>query len=206
MGFISKFILPQAVDFDAALQAQSQATRGIVAILHYACTENDMAALTSIVTDAEQAQALKTKNMKVLLDVFITPYDKEAIYRIITQLDWIVLSVKHFRLETEAYNIESLQDYRHIFQELNEMAILLDAGITQISFKQIKTLAVKIDLVHDKYDLVVELCAQTTAKLLQQDNIKHIFIHKDLLAQLKEIAKRIHIAANTLEDMAIKIV
>jgi hypothetical protein len=29
---------------------------------------------------------------------------------------------------------------------------------------------------------------------------------KDVILQLKEIAKRIHVAANTLEDMAIKVV
>lgn len=206
MGFISKFILPNEVDFDAALQAQSQVTRDIVAKLYSACAEQNLSAIAGIVTGAERARNLKTKNMRELLDVFITPYDKESIYRIITQLDWIVLSVKHFRLETEAYQLESLQDYQPILQELNEMATLLDAGVAQISSRQIKTLAVNIDLIHDKYDLVVGLCAKTTAKLLQQDNYRHIFVHKDILAQLKEIAKRIHITANTLEDMAIKIV
>jgi hypothetical protein len=39
-----------------------------------------------------------------------------------------------------------------------------------------------------------------------QDDCKRIIRHKDMLLQLKEIAKRIHVTANTLEDMAIKVV
>jgi len=41
---------------------------------------------------------------------------------------------------------------------------------------------------------------------MAQDDVKRIIRHKDMLLQLKEIAKRTHIAANTLEDMAIKVI
>ncbi len=62
-----------------------------------------------------------------------------------------------------------------------------------------------IGLIHDKYDLLVEYRGQHVAQLPQRDDIKHIIIHKDILEQLKEIAKRMHVTANTLEDMAIKV-
>ncbi|WP_294078002.1 hypothetical protein, partial [Thiolapillus sp.] len=93
-----------------------------------------------------------------------------------------------------------------ILRTLATMAIALEKGIASLPSKTLGIIAPKIDQVHDLYNEVVETCAKTTATLLAQDDIKHIIRHKDILLQLKEIAKRLHISANTLEDMAIKIV
>jgi hypothetical protein len=41
---------------------------------------------------------------------------------------------------------------------------------------------------------------------LENDDIKVYLAHREILIQLKEVAKRIHVSANTLEDMAIKII
>ena len=206
MGFIRTFILPKDVDFNNALRAQAHITRTIVEDLHNACVDKDASARAAISIHADEARALKKKNMKELLDVFIAPYDKESIYRMITQLDWITLSVRHFLLEIEAYGILSIQEYQPIFEVLVEMATLLEQGVDQLSKKSPKLLAHDIDLIHDKYNHAVELCAQSIAKLLNQDDYKRIITHKEILTQLKEVAKRIQVTANSLEDMAIKII
>ena len=205
MGLISNYILPKNVDFDNALQSQAHITRAIVEDLQAACRDNNRALLERITDHAEQARSLKSSNMKQLLDVFITSYDKESIYRMITQLDWIALSVKHLVLEVQAYEVQSLDEYQNIVDVLVEMAALLELGITRLSVKKTKAIASDIDLIHDKYDQVVKLCAQAVAQLLDQEDCKGILVHKEVLSQLKEVAKRIHITANTLEDMAIKI-
>ncbi len=202
MGFIQKFVLPKETDLAAALQAQTAATRNIVHDLYAAYILHDEEAFSAIRNETNETRALKDKNMKELLDVFIAPYDKESIFRIITQLDWIALSVKHFVVEVDAYqNTQALDMYRDIFELLREIASLLDDGFKQLSSKELPS----IGLIHDKYDQVVECRARHVARLLQQDDFKHIIIHKDILAQLKEIAKRMHVTANTLEDMAIKV-
>jgi len=205
MGIISNYILPKNVDFDSALQSQAHITRTIVEDLQAACRDNNRALLNHITEHVTEARTLKSNNMKQLLDVFITSYDKESIYRMITQLDWITLSVKHFALEVLAYEVVSLDEYQSIVDVLVEMAVLLELGITRLSVKSPKAIAPDIDLIHDKYDQVVKLCAQAVAKLLDQEDCKHIIVNKEVLAQLKDIAKRMHITANTLEDMAIKI-
>ena len=206
MNFISRFILPKEVDFDTALQAQARITRIIVSDLHNACVDDKLTALSSISVHADEARLLKTKNMNELLDVFIAPYDKESIYRIITQLDWIALSVKHFYFEIEAYNISSIREYQSIIELILEMASLLEQCITRLSTKTARTISLDTDLIHDQYDHVVALCAKSVAELLKQEDCKHIIVHRDILAQLKEISQRIHVTANTLEDMAIKLV
>lgn len=205
MGFIRKFILPKDVDFNSALRAQAHITRTIVEDLHSACVEKDASARAAISVHADEARALKKKNMKELLDVFIAPYDKESIYRMITQLDWVTLSVRHFILEIEAYGILSIQEYQPIFEVLVEMATLLEQGVIQLSKKSPKILTHEIDLIHHKYNHAVELCAQSIAKLLDQGDYKHIIAHRELLTQLREVAKRIQVTANSLEDMALKV-
>ena len=204
MGFIDKFILPKEIDFNAALQAQALVTLKLVHNLYAAFIKDDQSALVAISADAEKARLLKESNMKELLDVFIAPYDKESIYRIITQLDWISLSVNHFKLESQAYAVETLHEYQSILKLLMEMATLLENGIAQLSAKQIESIADNTNRIHDQYDRVVVLCATSMADLLQQDDCKEIIVYREILSQLKEIAKRIHVTANTLEDMMIK--
>lgn len=206
MGLISKFILPADADLNNALIKQAQVARLLVRDLFKACVNDDREALRAIAIVASRARKIKTKNMAQLLDVFIAPYDKESIYRMITQLDWITLAVKHFQLEAEVYDTHSLSDYHEILKTLLEMATALEEGMSKLVAKDLQSIAEYTEQVHDQYDTVVEMCATATAELLQQDDIKRIIRHKDMLAQLKEIAKRIHITTNTLEDMTIKIV
>lgn len=206
MGFISQFILPKTIDFDQALQAQAGIMLTTLEDLHQASKNDDASALARIAGHAEKARAMKSANMKELLDVFITPYDKESIYRLITQLDWITLSIKHFELERSAYEVDSIEPYQLVIKQLADMARLLKQGIVQLSAKNPKTIVPKIDLINDRYDEVVTQCAELVARLLKQQDYRDMFKHRDLLLQLKEIAKRLHMAAYTLEDMAIKVV
>jgi uncharacterized protein Yka (UPF0111/DUF47 family) len=205
MGFINKFLLPHEIDFNAALLNQAETARLIINELYKACVSDDKSALEVISATAQRATELKTQNMSQLLGVFITPYDKESIYRMITQLDWITLSVKHFRLESEVYDIHSLAEYEPILKMLLEMATALEDGISKLPAKKLNPIAASITRIHDQYDQVIEACAKATARLLAQEDCKRIIRHKDMLLQLKEIAKRIYVTANTLEDMAIKV-
>ena len=205
MNFISKFILPKEVDFDSALQEQARVTRLVVSDLHSACIGNLPENLQNIADHANEARQLKTKNMNELLDVFIAPYDKESIFRFITQLDWIALSVNHLKLEIEANKVESISRYQSLLELLLEMTSLLEQCITRLSAKSARAISLDTDIIHDQYDHLIALSAQSSAELFNNDNYKSILIHRDILTQLKEIAKHIHVTANTLEDMAIKL-
>lgn len=206
MGFIRKLLLPNEIDFNLALCHQAQVSKLMIDELYKACVSNDLSALESITKTAKQARKQKTQNMMQLLDVFITPYDKESIYRMITQLDWVVLSIKHFQLEVEVYEAFHMSEYEPIFKILVDMVNALEDGISKLTTKKLDLVANRTDLIHDQYDQVVGLCANANAELMKQDDFKHIIRYKDMLLQLKEIAKRIHISANSLEDMAIKVV
>jgi len=206
MGFIAQFILPKQVDFNAALKTQAHLARLMVQQLYKASRSDNPSALSAIPHAAQQARRQKSRNMKILLDVFLTPYDKESIYRMITQLDWVALSVRHFQLDAKVYGIDSLREYHQLLKVLAQMAILLEDGVGKLENRDLKPIARRTVLIHDLYDQVVELCANATARLLSQDDLKRIIRHQIILLQAKDIAMRIHVAANTLEDMAIKVV
>ncbi len=206
MGFIRKFLLPKEVDFNAAMLGQARVGREMVELLYRLCVDGEQEALEKIGERAEAARTLKNRNMKELLDVFITPYDKESIYRMITQLDWIALSVKHFQLEVTVYRIPSLRGHEPIVSLLREMARTLEDGLVQLGRTPLQHMGEEIDRIRDLYDEVVSHCARASADLDARLECKQLLHQRDVLLQLKEVAKRIHVAANTLEDMAIKVV
>jgi len=205
MGLITKYLLPKEVDFNAALESQARLAEHMVETLYQACVRDDHKALLSINDLADDARELKSRNMKELLDVFITPYDKESIYRMIIQLDWITLSVKHFRLEAEVFELSSLAEYEPILKVVLEMAGALLQGISVLKKRNVELIDARLEQIHDQYDDVVAHCAEATALLLAQEDARQIIRRQMALMQLKDLAMRIHVAANTLEDMTLKV-
>ena len=206
MGLIQKYILPKEVDFNAALQQQVNASRDTVLDLCQYCLENNMSALKTITADERECRTLKNRNMHELLDVFITPYDRESIYRIIDQIDWVALSVKHLATALLIYKVECPENYRSIFTALTQMADALAEGFIFLGEKNLHEIVRVVNEIYVNYDGVVEQCAVAAANNLENDEIKTYLAHREILNQLKEVAKRIHVTANSLEDMAIKIV
>ncbi len=206
MGLIQKYILPKEVDFNAALQQQVNASKNTVLDLCQYCLENDKQVLQKITDDERECRTIKNHNMHELLDVFITPYDREAIYRIIDQIDWVALSVKHLAIQLLVYKIKCPENYRPIFTSLREMADALSEGFVFLADKNLHEIVRVVNEIYVNYDQTVEQCVVTSARHLEHDDIKVYLAHREILIQLKEVAKRIHVCANTLEDMAIKAV
>lgn len=206
MGLIQKYILPKEVDFNAALQQQVNASRNSVLDLCQYCLENNRDALKKITDDERQCRTLKNQNMHELLDVFITPYDREAIYRIIDQIDWIALSVKHLAMELVIFKVKCPENYRPIFTSLRQMVDALAEGFVFLADKKLHEIVRVVNEIYVDYDQTVEQCTLAAANHMENDEIKVYLAHREILIQLKEVAKRIHVSANTLEDMAIKIV
>ncbi len=205
-GLIEKYILPRAVDFNAALQRQVNAARDTVADLCRYYATHDYNALTKITQDERDCRHLKNQNMHELLDVFITPYDRESIYRIINQLDWIALSVKHLAIDILIYKVTCPKDYQPIFSALGAMSDALADGFNFLTQKNLHELVRVVNEIYVNYDKTVETCALAAAKHLDSGDIKAYLKHREVLNQLKEVAKRINISANSLEDLAIKLV
>lgn len=205
LSLLRKYILPKEVDFFEGLQAQAKVIKKIVDDLHNCFSAAEEGSCQAIVDDEHRAKEIKAANMNSLLDSFITPVDRESIYRVITQLDWIAVSVRHFVLEARAYEVTLLEaEYAELFSQLRSCADALLEGFEKLGTAKTKEVAADAQRVRDGYEQVVELYVQKMARLSKSNNLNEMFVHKELLGQLKEVGKRFQVCANSLEDIVIK--
>ena len=60
--------------------------------------------------------------------------------------------------------------------------------------------------IHVHYDQAVGDCARATASLIRGPRLLRVMHRQARFQRLREIAKRIHVAANTLADMTLRAV
>lgn len=205
MGFIKKYILPEEVDFDQALQNQLAIGRDMTIDFYAVCMEGKTELLEEIKNKGKTAREIKSDNLKKLLNVLITPYDRESIYRMIINLDWISLSMKHLATDIHVYHAKGLDEYKDILDATIAMPDMLQECFALLPRKDVEKIGHILDRIHDYYDDVVEMCAHAAANKLNEGEIRTYLVHKQVLYQLKDLARRIHMAANSLEDMALKV-
>lgn len=204
-SLIKKYILPKEVDFIAGLQEHSRIIEQIVNELHLCFIDKNEDSCNTIIDDEYKAQLIREKNMNELLDTFITPIDRESIYRVIFQLDWIAISVRHFVLEAKAYKINNFdKSYAEIIKHIKEQSHRLNLGFSNLQKSPASIVVKNAQDVRDTYDKLTEVYIKKMAELSQINNIQDMFIERELLGQLKEISKRLQICANSLEDIVIK--
>jgi len=203
-SLFQKYILPKELNFVEMLQKQSNATHHMVKDLYACYTKGSVAHCDAIVEDEHKTKDLKDTNMEELLNVFITPIDRESIYRAITQLDWITLAIRHFVRETKAYELHDLSRYQSIFNLILEASTELNNGFKALG----KEKHVKVSLMAEKTRIATDKISQqyidAMCQLSESDDLKKMFIHKEILTQLREIGRRFHISANTLQDIVTK--
>ena len=203
-SLIKKYILPKEVDFLSALNEHAMTIKKITDDLYHCFLENDETSCDAILQDQHQAREIRDANMRELLNTFITPFDRESIYRVITQLDWIAISIRHFVIEAKAYNIKQLdEEYATLIKQLQLQAELLTAGFKTLKGSAQKT-ADNAKRVRDAYDDMMDSYVLEMAKLAKCEDTHKVFVQRELLAQLKEISKRMRMCANSLEDIVMK--
>ena len=203
-SFIKKYILPKEIDFLSALNEHAMAIKKITDELHKCFIENNEKSCRSILEDQHKAKEIRDSNMKNLLNTFITPIDRESIYRVITQLDWIAISIRHFLIEAKAYHIDQLDaQYGIMIEKIQLQAELLTAGFKTVKSDAVKT-AQSAKRIRETYEELVDIYVAKMSELAELEDTKKIFAHKELLSQIKEISKRMRMSANSLEDIIMK--
>lgn len=204
-SFVKKYILPKEVDFISGLQSHSQSVQKIIRDLYLCFIETKEESCGAIIDDEHEAQTIRENNMQELLDAFITPIDRESIYRVISQLDWIAVSARHFVLEAKAYEVKTLDNaYIDLLKLLKEQSLALNLGFINLKKSNASLVAQNAQSVRDGYDRFIEIHIQKMADIANSNNMRDMFIQREILSQLKEISKRLQICANSLEDIVIK--
>ena len=202
---IKQWILPKEIDFFGMLLNQSKSTQSILGELNRFYTEESSADVEPLLTMIRQAKTIRSENLKALNSSFITPIDREALSRAYSQLYWIVLSVKHLVVEIDTYKIYQLKEYEIIFQRLEVALSELTNGFEKLKEKKYETIGENIDQIIHFDNKLIKDYAEILEKMFQEGQSPKLFMHKEILFQLREISKQIHICANLLEDMIFKI-
>jgi uncharacterized protein Yka (UPF0111/DUF47 family) len=200
---LKSYILPKEVDFFGNLTKQSRMTEAIVTELYniYISTSGDATELRSLITESKN---MRTKNLIELNAVLITPVDREAISRAYVNLYWIVLSIKHLDMEIGSYDIKSLNEYENILVNLKQQMNVMSTCFQLLKDnKHSDVLSNVYQVIHLDNTLILDYSRHLN-KLFDGKDMKHILQHKEILSQLKEISKRIHFCANSVEDIVFK--
>jgi uncharacterized protein len=203
MSRFSDYILPKDIDFFGNLVQQSAITRDIIQALKEIYIDNakrpdDMVPLL------EQAEEVRKQNIEELNKVLITPLDREALSRTHINLDWVVLSIKHLTIEINTFNITSLREYEKIFNLLLQQIGLITDCFKLLKEKNYEKVISNIADIIGMDDDVISEYSFRLGSLFNSDDYKSILQYKEILSQLKEVSKRIHVCANSVEDIVFK--
>lgn len=201
---LKEWILPKEIDFFKSLSEQSLQTQRIVEELSKVYTESSNIDTQPIVNLISESKKNRTNRLKELNSTFITPVDRESISRAYSHLYWVTLSIKHFILEMATFQIYDLSEYKKIFDLLQLEMIELTKGYKLLDNKDFESAQHSINQIIHLDNKLIHQYAIHLDKLFDESKIRHIQIHKELLLQLKEISKRIHICANLTEDIIFK--
>ncbi len=205
LQWLKAYILPEEIDFFHELRQQAEATRNILDDLYRCFVEEKMESCQAILEDRHGAGSLKERNMNDLSRAFITPVDREAIFRAITHLDWVVISIRHLVMEVRAYGLSDLSQYRDILLQLRNCADSLYRGFAALEEEKIGLIAKQAETTRDLAHRVTETYVLAMARVAAGEDIHLMFKHREVLFQIKSIAKRFHVAANTLQDITMKL-
>lgn len=202
---LKQWILPKEIDFFKSLSEQSQRTLDIVEELSTFYTVDQGQDSQRVLDRIAEAKKNRSENLKELNSAFITPVDRESLSRAYTHLYWVALSIKHLIIEMDTYKIFHLKQYKDIFDLIQEELTQLTDGFKSLSTKDYHS-ALKIvgHIIHLDDELIAKK-ATHLEELFKRDDFREILTHREILAQLKEISKRVHICANLMEDIVFKI-
>ena len=200
---MSDYILPKEIDFFGNLVEQSTITRDIIQALYDIYIDNKKQPDT-LPPLLEHAEGIRKQNIAELNKVLITPLDREALSRAHINLDWVVLSIKHLTIEFNTFSITSLKEYEKIFALLlKEIEGIADSFRMLKSKKYEKVLSNISDIIQMDDEVISEY-SFLLGSLFSNDNFKTVLAYKEILTQLKEVSKRIHVCANSVEDIVFK--
>lgn len=202
---IQKFILPEQIDFFGGLNDQIKLSYDIIKLLSLDYVKEQCDTEKNIRVLIKNAKKMREQALQDLNRTFITPVDKEAIGRLYFHLNQINLKVKHFLTEMDIYDgIGDFSDYQNLLDILREEMETLMKGFELLTQKNYLE-------VHKNTDHLLHLSngfskqyAKHLKVLFEADQHNKIFIHKEVLFQLKQINHVIIDANYSLEDMVYK--
>ncbi len=138
---------------------------------------------------------------------FITPFDREDIYSLITSIDNIAGNLNGAASRMKLYHVDKITKSIRKLTEINlEACQHIDIAVRELrSFKKIKNITdacTKINKLENKSDNVYD---KAVAELFENENdAKNIIKYKEVLSVLESATDKCKSAASVLESISVK--
>ncbi|MDH7508139.1 MAG: DUF47 family protein [Methanomassiliicoccales archaeon] len=127
-------IFPPRYDFYGMLQDQAKITaRGVKALLEWLKT-NDLREPQALIAIEEEADQMRYAMESKLLEAFVTPFDRQDIYSISRQMDYILNYSLSTALEMKAFGVKVDEPIMKMAGALCEGTTILSAAIDSMKF------------------------------------------------------------------------
>jgi uncharacterized protein Yka (UPF0111/DUF47 family) len=206
VSFIKKYILPKEIDFFDLLYKHSLIINQMSKNLNCCFLQEEQICCQKVMGDVELSKKMRKDNIKKLFSTFITPIDRESIYRVINELDWIAISINHFLIETQTYKINNLKEYQLLLNTLVEMSENILNSLKALKVKNNNEIIELCESIRVQYNQAVNFYIEYMYELSKNQNFNIVFLDKELLFQLRDIAKRFRVCSNYIEDIVAKMV
>jgi uncharacterized protein Yka (UPF0111/DUF47 family) len=202
--FVNRFI-PKPPDFFALLAEQSEMATVTVRNLNDYMRDPTDELEDRLTEDEHQADTIKARNLYRLNRAFSTPIDREDIYRSIEALDRLVTHCKSTINELLDLGIKPDQHMIAMTDELLNGVVALERGYRLLS-RQPESSEEEANTARHAHRRIERLYRHSLRDLFQGEVTTQMLIKRELYHHLMDGSRRLHAAANVLQDIMVKLV
>jgi hypothetical protein len=210
LNSIFQFLIPKDKKFFPLFEEASSNLVEIASVLHEVVNlplnERDILFLKIDELEQKIEDITRQTNLE-LSSNFITPFDREDIYSLITSIDNVAGNLQGASSRMKLYHVDKITKSIRKLTEINlEACVNIDIAVKELrSFKSIKNITnacAKIDKLESKSDNVYD---KAVAELfINETDAINIIKYKEVLSVLESAADKCKNAASILESIAVK--
>lgn len=210
LNSIFQFLIPKDKKFFPLFEEASSNLVQIASVLHEAVNlplnERDILFLKIDELEQKVEEITRQTNLE-LSSNFITPFDREDIYSLITSIDNVAGNLQGASSRMKLYHVDKITKSIRKLTEINlEACVNIDAAVKELrSFKNIKNITIacaRINKLENKSDNVYD---KAVAELFENEtDAKNIIKYKEVLSVLESATDKCKNAASILESIAVK--
>ena len=210
LNSIFQFLIPKDKKFFPLFEEASSNLVEIASVLHEVVNlplnERDILFLKIDELEQKIEDITRQTNLE-LSSNFITPFDREDIYSLITSIDNVAGNLQGASSRMKLYHVDKITKSIRKLTEINlEACVNIDIAVKELrSFKSIKNITnacAKIDKLESKSDNVYD---KAVAELfINETDAINIIKYKEVLSVLESAADKCKNAASILESIDVK--
>lgn len=210
LNSIFQFLVPKDKKFFPLFEQASCNLILIASTLHEAVNlpTNERNVLFQKIDELEQLGEDITRQTNIELSRnFITPFDREDIYSLITSIDNVADNIHGASSRMKLYQVDKITKSIRKLTEINlEACQHIDVAVRELrNLKKIKNITdacAKINKLENKSDTVYD---RAVSDLFENENdVKNIIKYKEVLSVLESAADKCKNVASVLESIAVK--